>query len=266
MYIPARTDFTCSIVQALVYGQHVRRQLVHSVREEYEKTVREIEGCTSLESHVSWPRPGTLCYPVFSEPGEPLTHDQDRSLFSEQPQPPTEAPVTAMDDILSLTSLSSSSSADNTPNKNEDCTEDYTKESCEPEALSSSISPQAVSERVIERGDKPPPLLTAAAASIQDSTNGSEKCQHDLSEGRNVLLELLLNSEPLVADSFPRDKQSLLELRSQTAMELAWLRQAIASRQKASLHPITGLVSFFLSLCDIFLQYLQIKSQMMKTE
>ena len=219
--------------------------------------MREIEGRTSLESHVSWPRPGTLCYPVFSEPGEPLTHDQDRSLFSEQPQPPTEAPFTAMDDILSLTSLSSSSSADNTPNKNEDYTEDYTKESCEPEALSSPITPQAVSERVIERGDKSPPSLTTergdkslpslttAAASIQDSTNGSEKSQHDLSEGRDMLLELLLNSEPLVADSFPRDKQSLLELRSQTAMELAWLRQAIASRQKASLHPITGLVKFF---------------------
>ena len=223
-------------MQALVYGQHVRRQLVHSVREEYEKTVKEIEGCTSLESRVSWPRPGTLCYPVFSEPGETLTHDQDRILSN--PQPPTEAPVTAMEDLskLSLTSLSSTSSADNTPNKNGDRTEEYTEESCEPEALSSPISPQPVSECLIEREEKSLPSLVTAAASIQDSTNGSDKCQHEL-EGRDMLVELLLNSEPLV-DSFPRDKQSLLELGSQTAMELAWVRQAIASRQKASLHSI----------------------------
>lgn len=213
--------------------------------------MKEIEGFTSLESRVSWPRPGTLCYPVFSEPGELLAHDQDRSLSSEQPQPPTEAPVTAMEDLskLSLTSLSSTSSADNTPNTNGDRTEEYTKE---PEALSSPISPLPVSECVIERGSKSLPSLTTAAAFIQDSTNGSDKCQHDKSEGRDMLLELLLNSEPLV-DSFPRDKQSLLELRSQTAMELAWVRQAIASRQKASQHSITALKGLLYCHCVIYI-------------
>lgn len=32
----------------------------------------------------------------------------------------------------------------------------------------------------------------------------------------------------------PRDRESLLGLRSQVAMELVWIKQAIASRQKVS--------------------------------
>lgn len=223
-------------MQALVYGRHVRRQLVHSVREEYEKTVKEIEGSASLENRVSWRRPGTLCYPVFTEPGEAVTPDQDRRLSSEQPQPQTKAPITAMEGLpeLSFTSPSSTSSANNTLDKDKSCVEEYTKEACESEALS---SPNTASECVTDRKEKPLSLHTTA------STNGSEKCQHDSPEGRDVVLELLLNSEPLVVDSFPKDKQSLLELRSQTAMELAWLKQAISSRQKASLHSITALIS-----------------------
>ena len=50
-----------------------------------------------------------------------------------------------------------------------------------------------------------------------------------------LLLELL-GSEPLMQqNSLPRDKHSLQELRVQTAMELAWLRQAIMSRQRVSI-------------------------------
>ena len=41
--------------------------------------------------------------------------------------------------------------------------------------------------------------------------------------------------EKEILNNLPKDKDSLLELRSKLGMELVWLRQAISSRQKACL-------------------------------
>lgn len=233
-------------------GRHLRRQLVHSVREEYEKTVKEIEGG---ESSIRWPRRGTLCFPVFAEPGEEVvTPDQDESLSSGQLQTDTPAlphtPVT-MEDVskVCLSSLSSMLSSGNSPDKDGGCVQQFTgtDSTKEVRTLTFPHSHQPVSECGVERGDELEPLQsrTNEATSTQNGTNESQKSsQCEMSEGRDMLIELLLESEPLVGDNFPKDKCSLLELRSQTAMELAWLKQAIASRRKVSVLCTAALNSY----------------------
>ena len=64
-----------------------------------------------------------------------------------------------------------------------------------------------------------------------------EECegeQHSSSDVSDSLFQLLLGPDSLMEERFPKDRDSLLELRSHMAMELVWLKQAIASRQKVS--------------------------------
>ena len=51
-----------------------------------------------------------------------------------------------------------------------------------------------------------------------------------------------LISDPLVKEPLPKDRESLLLLRSHMAMELAWLKQAIASRQKVSRVEVSSVI------------------------
>ena len=64
-----------------------------------------------------------------------------------------------------------------------------------------------------------------------------EECegeQHSSSDASDSLFQLLLGPDSLMEERLPKDRDSLLELRSHMAMELVWLKQAIASRQKVS--------------------------------
>ena len=86
------------LAQALVLGHHVRRKLVRSLREEYEKMVREIEGgVDGATAHsltnctIQWPRKGALCLPVFVEEGDMVTHPEGKAMAT---HPEGEAMVT----------------------------------------------------------------------------------------------------------------------------------------------------------------------------
>ena len=64
-----------------------------------------------------------------------------------------------------------------------------------------------------------------------------EECegeQHSSYDASDSLFQLLLGPDSLMEEHFPKDRDSLLELKSHMAMELVWLKQAIASRQKVS--------------------------------
>ena len=55
-----------------------------------------------------------------------------------------------------------------------------------------------------------------------------EECegeQHSSSDVSDSLFQLLLGPDSLMEERFPKDRDSLLELRSHMAMELVWLKQ-----------------------------------------
>ena len=105
MYIRVSVSFRAFLTassspdQALILGRHVRQQLVHAVREEYEQTVREIERggvCGSSPysitgSTIHWPKSGRLCFPVFLEEGETVRVQREGDPFISHPQPQCES-------------------------------------------------------------------------------------------------------------------------------------------------------------------------------
>ena len=66
---------------------------------------------------------------------------------------------------------------------------------------------------------------------VREECEGEQHSSSDVSDG---LFHLLLGPDSLMEECLPKDRDSLLELRSHMAMELVWLKQAIASRQKVS--------------------------------
>ena len=97
--------------------------------------------------------------------------------------------------------------------------------------------------------------------SLSQSTGGGprsevgEECEgerHSSSDVADSLFQLLLGPDSLMEERLPKDRDSLLELRSHMAMELVWLKQAIASRQKVSHVRICIAICFVIAICIKF--------------
>ena len=107
-------------------------------------------------------------------------------------------------------------------------------------SMSHSENVPAVLPQRWEYGELPQSLISDT---LSRNTGGGprneveEECegeQHSSSDVSDSLFQLLLGPDSLMEERFPKDRDSLLELRSDMAMELVWLKQAITSRQKVS--------------------------------
>lgn len=74
-------------IQAILLGHVVRRQLLHQVREEYERTVQEIRTGSSLplaNQVIHWPKKNALCYPVFKDRVEEISEHHAHSYHGRE--------------------------------------------------------------------------------------------------------------------------------------------------------------------------------------
>jgi len=74
-------------IQAILLGHVVRRQLLHQVREEYERTVQEIRTGSSLplaNQVIHCPKKNALCYPVFKDRVEEMSEHHAHSYHGRE--------------------------------------------------------------------------------------------------------------------------------------------------------------------------------------
>ena len=114
---------------------------------------------------------------------------------------------------------------------------------CKPATCTSTSHSENVPAVLPQRGDRIELPESLISDTLSRNTGGGprsevgEECegeQHSSSDVSDSLFQLLLDPDPLMEERLPKDRDSLLELRSHMAMELVWLKQAIASRQKVS--------------------------------
>ena len=114
---------------------------------------------------------------------------------------------------------------------------------CKPATCTSTSHSENVPAVLPQRGDRIELPESLISDTLSRNTGGGprsevgEECegeQHSSSDVSDSLFQLLLGPDPLMEERLPKDRDSLLELRSHMAMELVWLKQAIASRQKVS--------------------------------
>ena len=169
-------------------------------------------------STVHWPRNRTLCLPIFKEDKEGRSHQENTCISYPPPQ-------TKTSEVSRYPPESHSSQSPLPPHV--DCT-------------SHSENVPAVLTRRWDHVELPESLISDT---LSQNTGGGprsevgEECegeQHSSSDVSDSLFQLLLGPDSLMEEHLPKDRDSLLELRSHMAMELVWLKQAIASRQKVS--------------------------------
>ena len=171
----------------MLLGHVTRQRLVHSVREEYQRVVQEIDAENA--SCVNWPKLNTLCLPIFTEKalgegigdctlqdnaGVPLEGDSFDGRY-------------AADEVLSENTAGLKAAATELHEDNED---------------SGTPAQQDI-----------PSIDPVDVGAVPES------------------YKHLLESLP---SELPRERESLVDLQTQLAMELLWLKQAIASRQDVS--------------------------------
>ena len=136
------------------------------------------------------------------------------------------------------------------PHKNVLCFPIFaSRELCEPFLSDHDIlqSPSCLSESDQEREGLHSPLNTA---DIQTSTpkqypqltntndtptsSSTDSALHQANDGEQGVEQFDESSLNCLIEPLPRDREALLELRSQIVMELLWIKQAIASRQEVS--------------------------------
>ena len=114
---------------------------------------------------------------------------------------------------------------------------------CKPATCTSTSHSENVPAVLTQRGDRIELPEWLISDTLSRKTGGGprsevgEECegeQHSSSDVSDSLFQLLLGPDSLMEEHLPKDRDSLLELRSHMAMELIWLKQAIASRQKVS--------------------------------
>ena len=242
----------------------MRKHLVHSVREEFAKVVDELEtGCSLSKDHLclEWPSERGLSFPVFRETGSSRNvHEQpdsgdltsDGSMQDGRTAFPTihgGSPATVTKEQSATDVSSPRSSTHSLPV----LTGLQTEGSCKPQegAQSDSGAPVETSLQPLSGQLQPCSATSLTLLSGAVGTNAAgEFTNTGDAAGMEPGLETfnrsgmetaapesysqLLDSIGPVQSNLPRDRESLLELRTQMAMELIWIKQAIASRQKVS--------------------------------
>ena len=271
------------------------------MREEYEKTVQEIESDLTLpQCSVRWPRTNRLCFPVFEHTQLPL-HDEDR----EEPGSPNgvkSQPVVLHTTDPSCATLTGDQGGEQDvvrdsavggrppsppprPRGDVTCTPSNAHSLPDPqdsetggqikdggsevgsgtldETVEDGVSPSNVN-MLHDNGRERLPATTkqrpmssspAALKDIERETTGQRSKSSspavvlkdsdstgkqwrlgvpdlDSVEGYHQLLESL---GPIPSE-LPQSREGLVELRTQLAMELLWIKQAITSRQSVSIY------------------------------
>lgn len=211
-------------------GFVLRQRLIHEVRREYEGIVEGIQSPELLLSlplplaneAINWPHQNILCYPLFtSQEGE-----------------------------LCEASQSDQGMALQSPRAGHQMTDKLHS------PLSAITFPTSTPDHSPKHGDNPCPQDMVIT---KDTIISSTDCgAHQANDEKHSYEEMSLNCliEPL-----PRDREALLELRSQLTMELLWIKQAIASRQEVSQWIEKKMYTHPLHKLLILLQYLQLKKE-----
>ena len=181
----------------------LRQQLIHEVRREYEGIVESIQSSELLQNvplpltneTISWPHQNILCLPLFTSQEGELSEACNSDDNTVTLQPPSQHGGEGHQKIHQLQSpLGAANPPTSTP----------------------SHSPRG--------------LNTTEDAPINSPTEGrAHQADEKQSDGQFEEPSLNCLIEPL-----PRDREALLELRSQLTLELLWIKQAIASRQEVS--------------------------------
>ena len=208
------------------------RQLIQDVRKDYEQMVSEIQSDISVctlplaNELVTWPSPSGLCYPVFQERQCEVTHhDQGPSVATHDQSP-------------------SVATHDQNPSV---ATHDQSDQS--PSVATHDQGPSVFQERQCESTQTTLDSMTAGLDSAaqglvshkfpyslpsmewekwEGEKCGCLKCEVTPEKGQ----DLVKQNKDEENITLPRDKESLLELKTKLTMELVWLKQAIVSRQK----------------------------------
>ena len=211
-------------LQSHVLGFVLRQQLIHEVRREYEGIVESIQSPELLQS---------LPLPLANETIHwPHQNILCFPLFTSQEQELCEACHHSDQDTAVLQSFNEHSEG----NQNAD-------------ELQSPLSAQNFPTSTPNHS--PQNLVTSKDIPI---SSPAESRPHQADNVRVDESSLNCLIEPL-----PRDREALLELRAQLALELLWIKQAIASRQEVS-----QCIANNYTQCHtlyILLQYLRLKQQ-----
>ena len=252
------------------------------MREEYERTVQEIEAdsCLLLTNQVvHWPRKNALCFPVFQDQNERVKTsgqcgdgdgdegDGSRSSSASKPcQSPNILNLEPSDSETEIQTVIPSIEMGKTQIGAPKLPSNLQPESLQPrslqpgsplflEGMSLSILPE-VQETCgrLHNTDEPEtsafrfpstssaarehpnlPLSSCAKPSVSEPQlrSGTPLLETEVAVGS--WLEL---PEPTLSD-LPQDRESLTRLKAQLAMELLWIKQAIASRQNVSISVVT---------------------------
>ena len=181
----------------------LRQQLIHEVRREYEGIVDSIQSPELLQTlplplaneTIHWPHENILCFPLFTSQEEELHVCKPCHGDESTVLQPASKQSEAEQKKDELSPVNTVSIPTSTPNH----------------------SPQQLDRT----GTENTPINSPVDCATHHQGHDDEQ-QFDESS-LNCLLEPL-----------PRDKEALLELRSQLSLELLWIKQAIASRQEVS--------------------------------
>ena len=246
-------------LQAAVLGYLVRKHLVHSVREEFARVAVELEaGCRLPEEPLclEWPLEGVLCFPVFRETGGSrdvqedrrpgrgdLTSDdsmQDgRTATNQELHVTDETPVAIVTEGQLAAPVPAEERSCEPQERTQSDPRSYPSPTAQPSLQPLSAQMQSSSATLLSR--------TADIDTAEEYTNpagmGAKRLAMDSQAGASGSYGHSLGPE------LPSDQESLLELRTQVAMELVWIKQAIASRQKVSSVVAFDGKGLLLSLC-----------------
>ena len=187
----------CFPLQSHVLGFVLRQQLIHEVRREYEGIVESIQSPELLQS---------LPLPLANETIHwPHQNSLCFPLFTGQEQELCEACCHGNQDTAVLQSPNKHSEGDQNMDQLQSPLSTHNFPTSTP-----NHSPQNV---VISKN-------IPVSSPVDSRPRQADDVQFDESS-LNCLIEPL-----------PRDREALLELRSQLALELLWIKQAIASRQE----------------------------------
>ena len=262
-------------------GHAIRRQLLHWVREEYERTVQEIEADSYLpltNQVIHWPRRNALCFPVFQDQNEKVdtlgqcgdSDKRDGSMNSSASSPCESPNILNLEPSGSETEIRTAMTSIEVGETHIGATKLASTSNLQPESLqprsppflermSFSTLPEVQETcRPLHNTDEPqastlPFSATRSSPRAQPENLPLSSCAKlsasviDQPQWRSDGIPLLETDavgswlelpKPTLSD-LPQDRESLTKLKAQLAMELLWIKQAIASRQNVSISVVT---------------------------
>ena len=210
-----------SYLQSHVLGYLVRQQLVHKVRREYQRTVDDIQPSELLQN---------LPLSLANE----TIHWRHKNILCFPTFTTQELTDPCHDTHHSQSLAESDEERDN--------------------SVSTKGTTHETEEDIQTSTRNHSPLVTTDCPPCAPSTFQLTDEVRDVRQFDEASLDCLI--EPL-----PRNREALLELKSQLSMELLWIKQAIASRQEVSdclVHAHRNITY----QCVKHLQYLQLRQQL----